>query len=285
MIFMKKFYSIFAMAAMCTAVYAQSSVASRQFAENQKPTAKFSLNNLPKLSELKKANHLQKRAAQKRIGTPTVKTPIYDQPAGKLHSETYRLSYGIYYDSNFGHWLTDVDGQKASWVEGDDGKVYLKNPFSTYPTNTWLTATRGQGDTLNVDLPQAIYYEKYTDFFGNPAELTAYAVRMKYAGNSGIYDNDCQRIQYVLRGDSLIKVDEDYSLIGLCGDYGDWYGYADWKTAIGPMTDKIVTPESVETAQPYTIEYDYHDSYMETDERLRYPCKVLFDGDDVYING
>ena len=52
MIFMKKFYSIFAMAAMCTAVYAQSSVASRQFAENQKPTAKFSLNNLPKLSEL-----------------------------------------------------------------------------------------------------------------------------------------------------------------------------------------------------------------------------------------
>ena len=285
MIFMKKIYSIFAMAAMCTAVYAQSSVASRQFAENQKPTAKFSLNNLPKLSELKKANHLQKRAAQKRIGTPTVKTPIYDQPAGKLHSETYRLSYGIYYDANFGHWLTDVDGQKASWVEGDDGKVYLKNPFSTYPTNTWLTATRGQGDTLNVDLPQAIYYEKYTDFFGNPAELTAYAVRMKYAGNSGIYDNDCQRIQYVLRGDSLIKVDEDYSLIGLCGDYGDWYGYADWKTAIGPMTDKIVTPESVETAQPYTIEYDYHDSYMETDERLRYPCKVLFDGDDVYING
>lgn len=132
MIFMKKFYSIFAMAAMCTAVYAQSSVASRQFAENQKPTAKFSLNNLPKLSELKKANHLQKRAAQKRIGTPTVKTPIYDQPAGKLHDETYRLSYGIYYDANFGHWLTDVDGQKASWVEGDDGKVYLKNPFSQW---------------------------------------------------------------------------------------------------------------------------------------------------------
>ena len=53
---MKKIYSIFAMAAMCTAVYAQSNDASRQFAENQKPTAKFSLNNLPKLSELKKAN-------------------------------------------------------------------------------------------------------------------------------------------------------------------------------------------------------------------------------------
>lgn len=74
---MKKIYSIFAMAAMCTAVYAQSNDAPRQFAEN-KPTAKFSLNNLPKLSELKKANHLQKRAAQKRIATPTVKTPIYD---------------------------------------------------------------------------------------------------------------------------------------------------------------------------------------------------------------
>ncbi|WP_308245526.1 hypothetical protein [uncultured Prevotella sp.] len=63
---MKKIYSIFAMAAMCAAVYAQSNDAPRQFAESQKPTAKFSLNNLPKLSELKKANHLQKRAAQKK---------------------------------------------------------------------------------------------------------------------------------------------------------------------------------------------------------------------------
>lgn len=282
---MKKIYSILAAAAVCAAANAQTTTRTQFSNVKKAPATAFSLTGVQKLSSMKlQDNGKQHQAsARRKFPTPTVETPIVEQPAGKLHSETYRLSYGFYSD-DFGRWFTDVDGQKGVYVEGDDGKVYLKNPLSTYPTNTWLTATRGEGDTLNVDLPQAIYHEEYTDFFGNPAELIAYATRMSYADNACKVDDTSQRIQFVMRNDSLIKVD-DNSLLGLCDEYGDWYGYGDWNIAIGPMTEKTIAPDAPETAQPYTVEYSYHDSYTDSDERLRYPCKVVFDGDNVYING
>ena len=282
---MKRLYSLLAAAIVGTvASYAQiGTKPDFKFADKSK-TPVFAFGEMAKLSTIKLDTNAGKKAkVPRKLPSPTVTEPIYTQPEGTLHDNQYRLSFGCYTD-DFGTWFTDVDGQKGAYVEGNDGKVYIHNPFSTYPTNTWLTATKGEGDTLNVDLPQAIYKEEGTDFFGNPMKIIAYATRMTYANNTCTVDDTCQRIKYIMRNDSLLKVD-DSSLLGLCDEYGDWYRYGDWTTAMGPMTDQIITPESPETAQPFTVEYTYTDSYMETTERLKKPCSVVFEGDYIYING
>ena len=94
---MKKFYSLLTAVAMCAAANAQTQV-KPQF-DNVKKVSAFSLKDTPKLSSMKLQGNVDKqRRAKQKLPTPTVATPIFDQPAGKLHSETYRMSYGFYSD-------------------------------------------------------------------------------------------------------------------------------------------------------------------------------------------
>jgi len=81
---------------------------------------------------------------------------IVDQPAGTLHDNLYRSS--DYYYNEEGYIGASIDdGLIGTLVEGDDGCVYIYNPFTGYPTGTWARAERAGGDTLVVRGHQPIF--------------------------------------------------------------------------------------------------------------------------------
>lgn len=100
-------------------------------------------------------------------------------------------------------------------------------------------------------------------------------------GTSLIPDEETQTVKYVLRNDSLIKVD-DFSndvIVGLATEDGEWTGYGDYKNVSFKEKDVPVSLPASAVAQTYQL--DYGDPETEnTDSRL---VKVAFDGDDVYV--
>lgn len=86
--------------------------------------------------------------------------PITEAPAGTVQSYT-RDSWGFYVSFiyiTFGEQtglLTDV-------VNGDDGYVYIHNPFAGWTTGSYLKCER-DGEKLVAKLPQPIYTETYED--------------------------------------------------------------------------------------------------------------------------
>ena len=68
---------------------------------------------------------------------PGAETIIRQQPAGTLHDNYARSSY--YFYTSYSGALYGLDLWSTSrYVEGDDGCVFLYNPFSQLPTRTWL---------------------------------------------------------------------------------------------------------------------------------------------------
>ena len=81
-----------------------------------------------------------------------------EAPAGTVQSYT-RDSWGFYLNFiyiTFGQQT----GLLTQVVDGDDGNVYIYNPFSGWATNSYLKCER-DGEKIVAKLPQPIYTETY----------------------------------------------------------------------------------------------------------------------------
>lgn len=209
---------------------------------------------------------------------------IAEQPAGTLHANYYGTNSGYYVF--FGYVsASSSDGTVENFVEGDNGEVYIKDAMSTLRQGNWIKGQKTVGDTIAVELPQKYYVQDETDDDGNPTgnQEYFYLWRMKIddSGTTLIPDEDTQTVKYVMRNDSLIKVDDfsDDVIVGLATEDGEWVGYGDYKNICAKINDVPVTPPASVTASTYQL--DYGDPAVDnTDARL---VKVAFDGDDVYL--
>lgn len=219
---------------------------------------------------------------------------ITEQPEGTLYGDLYRNSsafmvyfYSVYY--------TNTDGYANDVVKASDGTVYIKNPIATLTSGTWIKAKQGEGDTLEVELPQLVYQQSYGD-----TEYNYYAWRMKINDDGDWYvpDSTSQVVKYVMRNDSVIFVgDNEYSslpsyIIGLADEEGEWAGYGTYADAMGKSNDVASKPSSTDNAFTAMMEYDeQNSSYVEKDTAEVYVAStptlvdVVVEGNDIYVGG
>lgn len=289
---MRKFYTAFAAAMVATASFAQPQAKVQNAGslakgpvdtpihiqlQKQLPGSRQTNFRLPEYS--RPAIPFAARA-KKAASAPL----ISEQPAGTLHANYYGTNAGYYVFWGYVFSSSD-DGSIENFVEGDNGEVYIKDAMSTLRQGNWIKGQKTVGDTIAVELPQKYYVQDETDDDGNPTgnQEYFYLWRMKIddEGTSLIPDEETQTVKYVLRNDSLIKVD-DFSndvIVGLATEDGEWTGYGDYKNVSFKEKDVPVSLPASAVAQTYQL--DYGDPETEnTDSRL---VKVAFDGDDVYV--
>lgn len=208
---------------------------------------------------------------------------ITEQPAGTLHDNLYGSGEG--YLVFFGYvFPTSIDGTVERYVEGSNGEVYLQNAVGTIVPDTWIKGEKAQGDTIQFNFPQKYYVQEAVDDDGNPTGEQEYFYLFRSVlnedGSSLVPDETSQTIKYVLRNDSLIRVDnyDKGVYLALCAEDGGWTGYADYYQTWSKMKEQPSVPSVTATKAKYQIEYINTDGIE--DARI---VDVAIDGNDFYL--
>lgn len=187
-----------------------------------------------------------------RVGT--ARAPITSTPKGELHANLYRTSssYVTYYTTTY---TRDADGLLGAYVIGNDGNVYIKNPFSQFVTDSWMKGIMN-GDTIVVTTPQAIY--SYIDTDG-PNDYFVWNMKYDEANNTFVCDTDNPDAKFVFHGDTLVQVTS--GTLGMTLKSGKWIGYGDYNIKLFPVGDEIMKKPDGEAGN-YTLSYT--DEYGES---------------------
>ncbi len=170
----------------------------------------------------------------------------------------------------------------------DNGDVYLKNPLSFYPTDTWIKGTKN-GNNLTFTFPQLVALVP-ADEYDEDSEVMEVWVNVLYSeGNDssfsfGFDDTKPNEITMTIDSDGNIKYAEELASAGypnkmmaLTNVNYAWLGYGDYNNDYTVFTEHTVTiPESLE-AMDYAMTYGDNGKWV----------KVAFDDTNskVYIAG
>lgn len=228
---------------------------------------------------------LAQRTAVKAPSFPDASSIVSDQPEGTYFHNQYRTATSWYTETGYSAQEDSVDGYIADYVVQGDGTVWVSNPFTYFPTDSWLRLDRTTGDTLVARLPQAMYV--------SDDDVTYYATRMVVGQKNGNYaymlptaDED-YNVKFILRGDTLRMIGEGTdaasglpkAILGLATQTGGWscYGEIEWQAS--PLGYTVTTlPEGL-TANEYTLGYTSIYGQPATDL-----VKVAISGSDVYMS-
>ncbi|MDE7509077.1 MAG: hypothetical protein K2M62_03030, partial [Muribaculaceae bacterium] len=75
-----------------------------------------------------------------------------------------------YIRSGFGYQMEldfDVEFISGKFVFGADNKVYIHNPISFLPSDSYMVGEMIDGETITVGFPQIIYSESYLSLINN----------------------------------------------------------------------------------------------------------------------
>lgn len=173
---------------------------------------------------------------------PGAETILYGTPEGTLHENEVRYATSFYDPGEGVAYLDSVGYYTATYVTADDGSVYIRNPFTFFPSSTWLKLDKGEGNTLTAHLPQAMYEDEDGTVF--------YAQRMVFSDLDGtpryfLADDNHTDIRFTLRGDTLTMDDEGMNesglpnaILALATQTGGWSCYGEGKWQAVPLTSK-----------------------------------------------
>ena len=206
---------------------------------------------------------------------------ITEQPEGTLLKALYNHSEG--YVKQLSTIYPHVeDGTAKDVVLGTDGCVYIKNPVQRFVSNTWMKATKGEGDTLIVTLPQKIYVDNSGDEPYNYYLQRMIPSESEDGTTTYVIDPNCKTIRFIMRGDSIFKADEDKdALLGLAYPSGNWEGHGSKTMLLTKVTDTPAAPADAEAStESYTMTTALSDNT--TDTRV---VNVAIEGNDIYLGG
>lgn len=179
--------------------------------------------------------------------------PITEQPEGTLKSQMFGKSEGYW---NFmGNLLTrEKNGTVNDIVVGDDGSIYIKNPFSCYKTGTWLKGIPGEGNIIEVNLPQPIYYQAPDE---NYDELLLYAAKMNIEAETGWATAvmEPSTVQFTWEDGTLNMLSDRDVAIGMVSETGEWTGYGDWLKHYHEVKDLMPFPMPWYETETYRLSY------------------------------
>lgn len=236
-------------------------------------TNKHDKNKLKTGLNLRFADALKKRPTSKTSQQP----PVTGQPEGTVINNLYRSTSESYFAGWGGVFSMPVDGFAGTLVKDNDGNIYMKDPFATMTTNTWLKLDKAKGDTLVAKGNQPIYQEDVESDL-----MDFYASRMVSA-NTGdgaltyIIDKQNPDVKFVYRNDSLIQVSD--GIIGMHTADGEWIGFGDIHSVFAVVKDKVAD------VNPSLQFNDYLMKYVSSNIPDGKLVKVAFDKDDVYLRG
>lgn len=246
---MKKLYASLAAVSIAAAAMAAPALPLQQNA--QQYSVKEGLLLKGQRTVGKQVKHSEPGSVRFAAPAPESQAIINQQPAGKstLYSRS-SIGYLVFWGMLF---ATEDSGYAVTIVNGDDGKTYINNPFSTIDTGAWLECTV-EGNEVTIPGPQAVYTED--------GEVL-YAVGLEY---TELYDEEFEEYygtyvtgedlnyKLVIEGDR-IKAADELALLGLvlydadAQDY-EWSGYGDYNIDMLAFTGENLQPAAgLETEQ------------------------------------
>ena len=195
---------------------------------------------------------------------------ITTQPEGEMSTNLYGSSTAYYLQ--YGYVLNDKsDGFVGRTVVNGD-KLYLYQPFSLFPSETWIEGTI-KGDTVTFS-PQPVF--NHTSSKG--VNTTYYMRRINYATGDSTYTapDDAADVKFLYRDGTMRMITD--GVMAMVDGQKQWTGFGDADVVFTTITDKTLSlPEGV-TPQPYTLYYSLTDS---TGEVLK--MDVAKQGDTYYF--
>lgn len=225
--------------------------------------------------------------AQESLPTPVTTTPITARPEGKQIMNQVRKATSFYSTGTDGAAIDSVDYYIGDLVEAADGTVYLKNPFTYFPSGTWLKLDRLSGDTLVARLPQAIFEDPDDDnavYYASRLTLTSsesgqtYGIERKQDGS---YACD---VKFLYSNGTLTMINGDgetdgmpKSILGVVSASGGWGEYGEASFSVRPLTlSPVQLPSGIHRQ---LCSFTYTDYYGDVSETL----EMGISGNKVYL--
>lgn len=186
-----------------------------------------------------------------------------------------------------------------AYVDLANMKVYIKDPVSNYATGALVEGNILVKDGqyfLEVPLGQNLLYSEDYDaatqlWFLNGVEVeedgeTYISYEVDRTTVSAVYSLDLTTMTVELLGGSNaegeVKMQSEMFVLGsVWSDDDSWTGYSDWDSEYTLFNDKPVEGPA-ETLEPETW-YVSGTSY--SGDAVTYPCNVVIDGADIYVQG
>lgn len=212
---------------------------------------------------------------------PTADDILWEAPEGTLHANQVRNANSFYDQGEGVAGQDSVNYYTADYVVANDGNIYLKNPFTFFPTETWLRLDKEGDNSYVAHLPQAIYEDEDGTVF--------YARRMVFNLESTGYlsilpDEQQTDIRFTLRNDTLRSENNGISAIGwpqffmgLATKKGGWSSYGEVAMTIAPFNLQPLTPPERGTEDNYTLAYK--DLYQQD---MVIPVPTIRSGNKIY---
>lgn len=271
--YMKKIYTVIAMAFAVATVWAQTPATSGlAFVPRTAPSA-----TTGSLAAASGKHYSAANVAKKADTTlPDASQIISTQPEGTLYADMIRDCKGFNdgYEKSFVAYAGDIV------ISKDQKKVYIKNFCPTFPTG-WIEGDMNADGLVEFKFPQVVYHQTQ-DASGQSYELTEYAwkVNVDRENYKINLDEESQTVQFKWDGAKLSQVNSD-DVIAMCDESGKFAGYGSYANEFSVMSDKQVTPDASLQKKSYTMTYvDYLTQAEETKT-----VQVAIDGNDIYLGG
>ncbi|MDE5876633.1 MAG: hypothetical protein K2H47_03955 [Muribaculaceae bacterium] len=208
--------------------------------------------------------------------------PIYETPEG----ESVLLSRSsLAYTAMLGDIVADLKdyGSIVEMITTPEGEVYLSNPISQYPLQTWIKGTV-DGDKLTIKGPQPVYSE-----WNDDDELVYYyAVPMEFDQERGWFFPRPDMTMTFDIVDGGLKETVNTTLLGLClevesyDEDGKFTGLTYTWTGYGDYRIDMQRPTAVPQAAPEGLEIQSWAMSSELGNRF---VNVAIGENEIYIQG
>lgn len=211
---------------------------------------------------------LQFKAAQG-AGSKASFKPVSDEvitkaPAGTAFDNVNRKGRG-FFNSKLGIQFGNFTCTLADYVKGDDGNVYLKNPYSQKRTNSFLKLEKLNGDTLIARMPQAISFtEKGNKTYA--MKLKLYVTKDKkftYFPDTLANNTVNSDVKFIMRGDTIKQLSEGVDantslptyILGEVNDKAQWTRFGDDDVEFTLIHEKLHTLPQGAKLEKYQLKF------------------------------
>lgn len=196
--------------------------------------------------------------------------PITEEPAGLTDDNLARSSFGIVPGSGLEY--VEQLNSVGSYTVGEDGNLYIHNPFTNCYTFSWAKLTHKEGNTYVLHTPQAIEtgYDGSTNYLlrltlqeteEGLAYLPQYTADSTLVGDIEFTFTDGVLAQAPTPADPQTGLPT--MLFGLVDNKGEWQNYATTDLVLRPFNQTPTElPEGLETK-------DYVFSWWDTPQKQK----------------
>lgn len=222
----------------------------------------------------------------------TVDEPIYEAPAGTTFKNLIRQGYSYYFVDGYvygGH----NDAFIGEYVMGDDGCIYIKNPFASLDLGTYLKLDKIDDENYVARTAQLVWvdYSDYTPFTGFATRLVFKNLNDQFTYS--VAEDQNTDMYFTLKDGVLQQKDQemvkfgDYEypaeILGVTNSDGEWLGFGDGNMVFYASEEKPNTPPEGAQIMQGSIAYNVLSSLSGKNNKDATLVKYAEVGDDFYL--